>query len=692
MVANRQGTATPMEFRDRAFVLLGRARHCDVHVDGEGVLDEHARLEREPDDVVRVVALDASRPVLVNGRAVVEATLREGDRLRIGTVEVSLRAPVREPRSRLAALGAFASAADSSDTGDGDGADGGEPAPGGALELRSRLALEELTEISPEELPDVAHELRTLRRILEVNKRLARAPDEETLLEGFLDAANALAGSERAFLLAADEEGGVAVLRSRDLAGQEPARGAGPVERELDRELVLEVLSSGIAGVASPGAPRAALCVPLPGSEPLALYVDARQDDDLFRPGDAPLLTAFGEQVSVALERVRLLGETERQQQALRRAAEQAERLNRRLAELLERRTAELRAVRADLAAVDEGFRHRYEEIVGRGPAMLAVLRQVDRIADTNVPVLFEGESGTGKELLARALHASSGRRGARFVAENCAALPDTLLENELFGHERGAFTGADAATQGLFERADGGTLFLDEVGDMSQSLQKRLLRVLQEGEVRRVGGSTVTKVDVRVVTATNRDLSQLVREGRFREDLFYRLAVVKVRVPPLRERREDVPELVRHFVARVAQEAGPCEVTDPALDALVRYDWPGNIRQLDNELRRAAALSRGLVDLDSLSEEVRENRSSRPADPSSLGLDGRDLRALVEELEVRVVGAVLEREAGNITRAARALGLSRLGLRKKAQRLGLAVPNAAAAASARPERRRAGS
>jgi DNA-binding NtrC family response regulator len=667
-VATGTGNACQLDFPGRAFVLLGRARHCDVVVAGDGVLEEHARLERATDGVVRVVALDGSRPVLVNGRAVSEAVVREGDSLRVGEVEIALRAGTPRPRARLAALGAYADAAPPPD-----------PVRVRRIELSENtgpFGHSDLDDLStPGEPSDAARELRTLRRVLEVNKRLARAPTEDALLDEFLDQANALCGSERAFLLALGDPaagGAPAVLRSRDLSGATVPEPRGT----LDAELAGQVLGTGRAAVSARGGPGSVLCVPLPGSEPLALYLESRSEERLFRTADLGLVTAYGEQVSVALERVRLLAENERQAAELSRAAEQAERLNRRLAELLERRTAELRDLRADLAQSGEGFRQRFPEIVGRSPAMLAVLRQVERVADTNVPVLFEGESGTGKELLARALHASSGRAAGRFVAENCAALPDSLLENELFGHERGAYTGADAAAGGLFERADGGTLFLDEVGDMSQNLQKRLLRVLQEGEVRRVGGSTVRKVDVRVVAATNRHLAELVRAGRFREDLFYRLAVVCIRVPALRERPEDVPQLVAHFLG-AAGGAGPArQMSDPALDALVRHPWPGNVRQLENEIRRAAALSRGVIDLDALSAELREDRAgfagaAGAADPAEW-LAGRSLRALVDEVEARVVAAVVEREAGNLTRAARVLGTSRFGLRKKIVRLEL--------------------
>jgi DNA-binding NtrC family response regulator len=539
---------------------------------------------------------------------------------------------------------------------------------------RPRILFENLDAIGLEELPDVAHELRTLRRILDINKRLARAKDEDELLDSLLDGALTLAAAERACLVGPAEGDGVTVVRSRDPGGDVGAGTASEVTTSVARR----VLAGGGAETvdmphdAGRGAGvRSALCIPFQSERRLALWLESRREEGAFSSADADLLAAYAEQAALALERIRLLAQNQRQRDELLVAANESRGLNERLASLLERRTAELRDARADLALVDDGFSHRYPDIVGRGPATLAVLRQVDRIADTGVPVLFEGESGTGKELLARALHASSARSAGRFVAENCAALPDSLLENELFGHERGAFTGADAAAPGLFERADGGTLFLDEVGDMSVSLQKRLLRVLQEGEVRRVGGASVRKVDVRIVTATNRDLAGMVKEGTFREDLFYRLAVVKIRVPPLRERREDIPALCDHFLARLGKDGRPRRVTEAALETLVRHSWPGNIRQLDNELRRAAALSRGTIDVDALSQEILDPIGALADVPLEHDPKGtpRNLKSLVEELEMRVVRRVLDRESGNISRSARALGLSRLGLRKKLRR-----------------------
>jgi DNA-binding NtrC family response regulator len=246
--------------------------------------------------------------------------------------------------------------------------------------------------------------------------------------------------------------------------------------------------------------------------------------------------------------------------------------------------------------------------LIGAAPAMLRVFDLLARVVRTDVPVLILGESGTGKELVARALHASGPRRKGPFMAVNCAAIPGTLLDAELFGHVRGSFTGAHRDRDGYAVGADGGTLFLDEVGEIPLDLQSKLLRFLQEGEVRPVGANATRKVDVRVVAATNRDLLGEARAKRFREDLYYRLAVITIAMPSLRERREDVPHLVRHLMARQAADGLPCaRVAPAALAALTAFDWPGNVRQLQNELVRAATFAAdGEIGLDELSAEVR--------------------------------------------------------------------------------------
>jgi len=666
------GTPSRHDLRDDECLVVGSASHCDVVVLADGVGFEHATVALE-DGEVRVTSLVEGTAVVVNGVEVETAVLAPGDELRIGDVTIVLATASRPDStgSRLSGLEGYLDSVAAAV----DAAAGAAPlrAEGG----RRRIVLDDL-DVDLDELPELSREARALRRVLEITKRLARAKSEAACREAVLDAALAVVGGDHAFFVAQNGRG-LCVRASRDSAGESVTKDE---IRTPEAEIEAVLLGGRAALLGDADGPDAVIgvCARLGDDFDEALLVEWERERGLHGAVECDLLRAIAEQAAIALRGVRVRDELSDRQADLVEAGERAERLNRRLSDLLQRRTLELRETRAELARVDaaEGFSTRYTEIVGRGAKMLVVLRQVDRVGRTTVPVLFEGESGTGKELMARALHVSSDRAGERFVAENCAALPDTLLENELFGHVRGAFTGAETDAMGLFERADGGTLFLDEVGDMSPSLQTRLLRVLQEGEVRRVGGGSVTKVDVRIVTATNRNLLDMVREGAFREDLYYRLAVVKIRVPPLRERREDIPALVAHFLRLFSDTGLPLQATDDALDLLFRHDWPGNIRELQNEIRRAGALSRGIIDIDVLSHEVRESRPGVPEiikDPMA-HLEGRDLRALVEELEIQVVRAVLDRERGNITRTAKSLGLSRLGLRKKMQRYGLSRPD----------------
>ena len=320
--------------------------------------------------------------------------------------------------------------------------------------------------------------------------------------------------------------------------------------------------------------------------------------------------------------------------------------------------------------------RFRLDGIIGRTPIMLQMFDLIRTVAATSSTVLISGDTGVGKELAARAIHDGSPRRAQRFVAINCGAIPETLLEAELFGHVRGAFTGAVANRQGRLEQAHRGTLFLDEVGTMSPALQSKLLRVLQTREFERVGDSQTVKVDVRILAATNSDLRKLVDEGTFREDLYYRLNVIPVRVPSLRERRADVPLLAQHFLDGLAKDAVPARgrvtLTQDAQQALMAYDWPGNVRQLENIMERAFALSPGRTQIGvaDLPEETRQTRA--PIEPSEFTLpeDGIELEQVVSGFEHMLIRRALERTGGNKRRAAELLHLKRTTLIEKLKRL----------------------
>jgi len=337
--------------------------------------------------------------------------------------------------------------------------------------------------------------------------------------------------------------------------------------------------------------------------------------------------------------------------------------------------------------------------LIGRSPAMQEIYRAIARLMGTDLTVMITGESGTGKELVARALHDFGKRRSGAFVAINMAAIPRELIESELFGHERGAFTGATSRSMGRFEQAKGGTLFLDEIGDMPAEAQTRLLRVLQEGEYNAVGGRVPIRVDVRIIAATHRDLPQLIRQGLFREDLFYRLNVAPIRLPPLRERSADIPALVRHFTSSAAREGLPLKTIDEeAMERLRRYRWPGNVRELENMVRRLAALySQEVIGLDVIDTELAEVPPA--AVPTAEAAGGEGLAAAVErhitdyftahrgtppasglydrvlrEIERPLIVATLGATRGNQIKAAHLLGLNRNTLRKKIRELDIPV------------------
>jgi DNA-binding NtrC family response regulator len=319
--------------------------------------------------------------------------------------------------------------------------------------------------------------------------------------------------------------------------------------------------------------------------------------------------------------------------------------------------------------------RYRFEGVVGKSRAMAHLFQLLETVAATNSTLLIAGETGTGKEVVARAIHHNSPRRIHRFVALNCSAIPETLLEAELFGHVRGAFTGAVANRLGRLEQAHKGTLFLDEVGTMSPALQMKLLRVLQEREFERVGDSHTTKVDVRVIAATNNDLGRMVADGLFREDLFYRLNVIPVQLPSLRERKEDIPLLVQHFLEKFGADNASSRpvvtVSQEAMRRLMAYAWPGNVRQLENAIERAFALSAGRsqIEVRDLPPEVQQARELALSPAIALPEDGIDLQRFVATIERELIQRSLERTGGNKERAAKLLNLKRTTLVEKLRR-----------------------
>jgi DNA-binding NtrC family response regulator len=319
--------------------------------------------------------------------------------------------------------------------------------------------------------------------------------------------------------------------------------------------------------------------------------------------------------------------------------------------------------------------RYRIDGLVGRSGAMRNLFQLLETVAGTSSTVLITGETGTGKELAARAIHHNSSRRSSRFVAINCSAIPETLLEAELFGHVRGAFTGAVGARQGRLEQAHKGTLFLDEVATMSPALQAKLLRVLQEREFERVGDSHTVKIDVRIIAATHSELSKMVADGSFREDLYYRLNVIPVQLPPLRERREDIPLLVQHFLQKLGSDYVPprtVTMSQEAMRRLMAYSWPGNVRQLENVVERALTFSQGRaqIEIADLGPEVEALPNTGDGRDELFPDEGIDLERYMEGIELTLIKRSLERTQGNKVRAARLLNLKRTTLIEKLKRL----------------------
>jgi two-component system response regulator PilR (NtrC family) len=335
----------------------------------------------------------------------------------------------------------------------------------------------------------------------------------------------------------------------------------------------------------------------------------------------------------------------------------------------------------ADLKSENRGLkaelkgRYRFEGLIGRSGKMKAIFQLIERVAGTGSTIVISGESGTGKELIARAIHYNSGRGDKSFVSINCGALPDELLESELFGHMKGSFTGAVSTKKGLFEVADGGTIFLDEIGETTPAMQIKLLRVLQERVIRRVGGTEEIAVDVRVITATNQDLEKMVRDKAFREDLFYRINVIPIRMPALREKPEDIPALAEHFLDKYKASMGKTltGISEEAMERLEAYPWPGNVRELENVIERAVALEPGsVIQAESLPRELRAGHNG-PGEPSVVLRDsGIDLERHLEDLRRQYMAEAMERAHGVQTRAAEILGMTFRSFRYFAKKYGL--------------------
>lgn len=452
----------------------------------------------------------------------------------------------------------------------------------------------------------------------------------DPLLEKIMDIAVETVGAERGFILLTDENGALRPRTARNISAENIRDIA-----DISNSVVQRVLHSGEAMISYDAQVDEALresesiilnriqsiaCVPLAiKQKPIgALYLDSITQRSGFTETSVPFLTAFANQAAIAIENAQFYETLREENRQLRKQAREA-----------------------------SGF----SEIIGQSPKMKAVFDTMNSVLDSDATVLIQGESGTGKELVARAIHYNGRRRDKPFIALFCGSLPESLLESELFGHKKGAFTGAMADKKGLFEAAHGGTFFLDEIGDLSANLQTQLLRVLQEGEIKRVGENLVRKVDVRMIAATHRNLREMIAQGKFREDLFYRLNVINLHMPPLRERAKDLPLLAQHFLKKYAakNKKDIRGFTAQALDEISGYSWPGNVRELENTVERAVVLAKEAV-LTPADLRLQEAMRELPL-PTGLTL---------MQMERRLVEKTLDEVDNNITHAAERLGVSR--------------------------------
>jgi serine/threonine-protein kinase PknK len=681
-------------------VSIGRGEDNDLRIGSRFISQHHCRVESLPEGGYKLVDLGSQNGTLVNGAAVSQTRLRPGDHIDLGPVRIWVQSAPEESTAPLAG-----GTEEATQPGDADISVAARNALGarptlveglreilrqfrkdhgderGLVELEHAVVAE-----SARIFPRPAfHRALQARRLVDVARSVATAPDLQRALNAVLDAAVEITDSERGFLVLREESGQWKVRVARNF-DQETVKGA---EHKISRNLAEQVARTGrpICSVNAVQDPRlsgfesvsemklrSVMCVPLSvhGRVIGTLYLDNRFKDAAYTEVELSLLEAFADHAALAIENARLYEANMRTEAELaRRRAEIDE-----LALVLDQRQAE--AVAKDAEAPRpmsrSDLRHDYGMIIGESPAVMEMLRLLDRVIDSDLPILISGESGTGKELIAEAVHRNSSRRDRPFVKENCAAIPESLLESELFGYKRGAFTGAHTDRSGLFSEAHEGTIFLDEIGEMSMDMQSKLLRVLQDGEIRPVGGRETRHVDVRVITASNRDLRQMVKDGRFREDLFFRLNVVAVRSPPLRERLEDVPLLVEHFLAQIAArtKTEPKTLDPLALRHLVSYHWPGNVRELLNELQRAVALSGPVIGVADLSPEIREGRGVPVAAEAGSGSLKDQVKLATYQKEREIILRVLEESSWRKSVAARRLRISRPTLDQKIRTFGL--------------------
>jgi transcriptional regulator with GAF, ATPase, and Fis domain len=646
------GTSTVVEF-DQPVITIGRSLDNHIRLRDAQVSRHHARIERVADDYL-IIDNDSANGTKLNGEAVTRAPLTPGDWLhfgktRIGIGDVETRVDAQNATSRLAVL------------------------PAGGQDTFVSV---------------VTRERDNLLVLQRINRAINSERDVDALFALIVDSAVALSKAERGFLVVKGADGELQFNVARNFA-REPVPDPG---EKLSKKIVEQVLDSGRPIVSSDALSderfsdsrsvmdlelRSILAVPLRVKDKTegVVVVDNRLQKGVFGDEEIDLLEALADQAGIALSNARALEELQMANRALGESRKNLEVRAHELAARLEQGEAAIEKLREEAAVARGDLRGRYDyrSIIGESAAMRAVFRLLDRVVRSDAEVLIVGESGTGKELIARAIHSNSSRRDRPFVSASCAAIQDSLLESELFGHSKGAFTGAHRSKKGLFELAHGGTLFLDEVAEMPTEMQKSLLRVLQEGEIRPIGSEISIPIDVRIICASQVDLTQKTKEKTFREDLYYRLNVLPIRLPPLRERKEDIPLLAQKFLIERCREAGvpPKKIEPGAMDLFSTYAWPGNVRELENEMRRLVVVAGDRITPDLVSDRIRDYEPDLPDDPE-LVTDETTLPGRVRALEIRAIRSAIAASSNNRSQAARKLGISRFALQRKIDKYGI--------------------
>ena len=642
LIVAENGSQTVLEIGQRV-TTIGRSHENSVEIADISSSRQHCQIERK-EGGYEIVDLKSRNGTVVNGVLVLRKELRPGDCIEIGKTQVFFEHVSQEYADET-------------------------------IDLTTDYFLEPLEGLDEEnQLSVLKTEREIFLKLMEINRNLNSKVVLGDLLSLIVDTVVEVTGAERGFFLLAG--GDVLEVRAaRNMDG----------ETVKDPQLkfcggIAEDVIESMKPLCSDNAMddrrfrdletvkelnlKSVLCVPLVGEGSVlgAIYVDNRFDEGAFTGNHLRWLEMVAHQAAVAIRNAQLFDENTSRAEVLEQTQLRLERANAQLEENVMKKTLQLEeAIKLIPEDKDSGFKYDYSKIITASPKMFEIFRVLDKVSDSTVPVLILGESGTGKELIAGAIHANGPRSQKEFVSENCAAIPMNLMESEFFGHVKGAFTGASNDKRGLFEVADKGTLFLDEIADMPADMQTKMLRVLQEGEIRRVGGKDVIHVDVRIISATNKDIFNMVRGQEFREDLLYRINVITINLPPLRERREDIPLLIDFFLGRVAERSGEQKrsLDQDTFQAMYQYDWPGNVRELENEIERLSALGGEVIDSQLLSPNIQAN-GSKPG----LAVNGKPLKDIVartvEDVESQVIRSALADTEWKKSKTAELLGISR--------------------------------